>query len=288
MNRLQPTLLAFLAFIGAALANPGINREFGVIDNSDDMRTIPVKQVAAIAKEVGYQSIAVSTEKPEFIERMDAFQKAGLRVGGVSLAWTTDGKSDEFNIPFDLVLSKVRGTGALLMFAIAVKDGAQVSEERIVEQLKVRAKQAEKAGVTLAIYPHIGFRVSRFDHAHRVADAVNHPALGICFVMCHYMKQSDAADLPARLRAAKNRIFTAIINGSPVGDTKKLRFDKLVLHLDEGAFDLPAFLKLLCGELQFKGPIYVQCVNIHAPTHKTLEVSHKEWQKLKKHCRVKE
>lgn len=267
-------------------ANTGENREFGIIDNSDDMRRIPVKEVASLMKEIGFKSVAVSTEEPQFNERMNAFREASLRIGGVSLKWTTDGKSDSFNIPWDLVLSKVRGTAAIIMFGISVKDGVTVTDERIVEQLKARAKQAEKAGVILGIYPHIGFRISKFDHAHRIADAVNHSALGVCFVLCHYMKQSDEKDIPAKLRAAKARLVTAVINGSPIGNTKAMRFDRLVQHIDQGEYDLTALLDLLCGELEFRGPIYVQCINIKSPTRKTLEATHGKWQTLKRHCGV--
>lgn len=207
-------------------------------------------------------------------------------VGAVSLAWTTDGKTDSFNIPWDLVLSKVRDTGAIIMFAIGVKNGAEVTDTRIVEQLRARAKQAQEAGVTLGIYPHLGFRVSRFEHATRVAKAVDHPALGVCFVLSHYMKQSDEKDLPARLRAAKGRIVAAVINGSATGNTKAMGWDRLIQHIDQGEFDLPGLLELLCGELRFKGPVFVQCVNfnIPAPTRRTLEASYTKWQVLKRHC----
>lgn len=267
-------------------ADTGENREFGVIDNSDDMRRIPVKQVASLMKKIGYKSVAVSTEKPQWNERVKAFHDASLRIGGVSLKWTTDGKSDKFNIPWDLVISKVRDTGAIIMFGIAVKEGATVSAPRIVEQLKVRAKQARKAGVTLGIYPHLGFRVSRFEHATRVAKAVDHPSLGVCLVLSHYMKQSDEKDLPARLRAAKGRVVAAVINGSATGNTKAMGWDRLIQHIDQGEFDLPALLDLLCGELKFKGPVFVQCSSIHAPTRRTLEASYTKWQDLKRHCRV--
>ncbi len=267
-------------------AEAGEAREFGVIDNSDDMRKIPVKEVASIMKEIGYKSVAVSTYEPQFEARMKAFREASLRIGAVSLAWTTDGKSDKFNIPMDLVLSKVRDTGAIIMFGIRVEEGATVTDERIVEQLRARAKQAQEAGVTLGIYPHIGFRVSRFDHATRIADAIDHPAFGVCFVLCHYMKQSDEQDIPAKLRAAKDRIVTAVINGSPTGNTKAMRFERLVQHIDKGEFDLAGFLDLLCGELKFEGPVYVQCVNIRAPTRRTLEATYAKWQDLKRHCRV--
>ena len=217
---------------------------------------------------------------------MKAFREASLRIGAVSLAWTTDGTSDKFNIPMDLVLSKVRDTGAIIMLAIGVKDGAEVTEERIVEQLRARAKEAEKAGVILGIYPHLGFRVSRFEHATRVANAVDHPALGVCFVLSHYLKQSDERDLPARLRAAKNRLVAAVINGSATGNTKAMGWDRLIQHIDKGEFDLAGCLDLLCGELKFKGPVFVQCSNIQAPTRRTLEATCTRWQDLKRHCRV--
>lgn len=290
--RVVSLLALFLAFTSPPAgaqkpkADTGENREFGVIDNSDDMRRLPVKEVAALMKEIGYKSVAVSTEEPQFNERMKAFREASLRIGGVSLLWTTDGVSDSFNIPMDLVLSKVRDTGAIIMFGISVKDGATVTDERIVEQLSARAKEAQKAGVTLGIYPHLGMRVCRFEHGNRIAEAVDHPALGVCFVLNHYMKQSDEKDLPASVRAAKDRLVATVINGSATGNTKAMGWDRLIQHIDQGEFDLAGLLDLICGELKFKGPVFVQCVNIQAPTRSTLEATHTAWQDLKRHCRV--
>ena len=267
-------------------ADTGEDREFGVMDNSDDMRRIPVEQVASLMKEIGYKSVVVSTELPQFAARVKAYRDASLRIGGLAIAWTTDGKTDSFDIPLDLVLRELRDTGAVIMFGAMVKDGATVTDERIVEQLRARAKQAEKAGVTLSIYPHKGIRISRFDHAARIVDAVAHPGLGVSFVLCHYMKQSDEKDLPASLRAAKDHIVSVVINGSPTGNTQAMSFARLVQHIDQGEFDLAGFLDLLCGELKFKGPIFFQCINLQAPTRCTLEANYTKWQDLKRHCRV--
>jgi hypothetical protein len=100
------------------------------------------------------------------------------------------------------------------------------------------------------------------------------------------MKQSDERDIPARLRAAKDHIVSAVINGSPTGNTRAMNFDRLVQHIDQGQFDLARFLDLLCGELKFKGPIFIQCVNIQAPSRRTLQDTYTRWQQLKRHCRV--
>ncbi len=172
-----------------------------------------------------------------------------------------------------------------MMIHTHVAKGAKVTDQRIAEQLLQLAKQAEKAGVTVAIYPHVGYRLPTLEHAARVADAVDHPALGVCFNLCHYLKQNDAKDLPSKLHAAKNRIKLVTINGAVVGNTQPMDWSKLIQQINQGEFDLKKLLELICVELKFDGPIFVQCYNLKAPAKTILQETFDHWQCLKKHCR---
>ena len=189
------------------------------------------------------------------------------------------------NIPIKLVFDRLRDTGAIVMIHTHVAKGTLVTDQRIAEQLLQLAKQAEKAGVTIAIYPHVGNRLPTLDHAARVADAVDHPSLGVCFNLCHYLKQNDAKDLPSKLRAAKDRIKLVTINGAGVGNTQAMGWDKLIQQINQGEFDLEELLELICIELKFDGPIFVQCYNLKTPAKTILQETFDQWQCLKKHCR---
>ncbi len=259
--------------------------EFGVKANSDDMRQTPTTQLASMMKEIGYTSVAISCKPEQFDGMIKAYRDVGIRVGAVFVGWTTDGESVSFNIPINLVFDRLRDTGAIVMIHTHVAKGARVTDQRIAEQLLQLAKQAEKAGVTIAIYPHVGNLLSTFEHAARVADAVDHPSLGVCFNLCHYLKQNDAKDLPSKLRAAKDRIKLVTINGAGVGNTQSMGWSKLIQQINQGEFDLRELLELICVKLEFDGPIFVQCYNLKAPARTILQETFKQWQCLKKHCR---
>lgn len=260
--------------------------EFGVMANSDDMRRMPVAQLASAMKEIGYASVALSDKKHKRLDgMMKACRDAGLRVGAVCVRAKTDGESVSFNVPIDWMFDRLRNTDAVVMLVIKVAEGAKVTDQRVAEQLLPLAKQAEKAGVTIAIYPHFGDWLSTFEHAARIADAVDHPSLGVCFNLSHYLKQNDARDLPSKLRAAKDRIMLVTIHGSAVGNTQSMGWDKLIQQIDQGEFDLKELLDLICVELKFDGPIFVQCYNLKAPTRTILQDTFDCWQCLKKHCR---
>jgi len=214
-----------------------------------------------------------------------AYRDAGIRVGAVYVGWTTDGESAAFRIPIKLVFDRLRDTSAVVMIHTHVAKGAKVTDQRIAEQLLPLAKQAEKAGVTIAIYPHVGCRLSTLEHAARIADAVDHPSLGVCFNLCHYLKQNHARDLPSKLRAAKDRIKLVTINGADVGNTQSMGWSKLIQPINQGEFDLEKLLELICVKLKFDGPIFVQCYNLKAPARTIFQDTFDRWQDLKKHCR---
>lgn len=278
--------LLSLFMVGQSVRAAATKRpEFGIMPNSDTMRQTPTVQIASIMKEIGYANVALSCQPRQFDEKMKAYRDAGLRVGAVYVGWTTDGRSASLNIPIDKVFEHLRNSGAVVMIHTSAAPGVKVTDKRIAEQLLPLAKQAQKAGVTIAIYPHFGNLLPTIESAIRVANAVDHPSLGVCFNLCHFLKQHDAADLPAKVRAAKDRIKLVTINGAAVGNTQAMSWDKLIQQIDQGEFDLAKLLELVYGELKFDGPIFVQCYNLKAPSRTILQNTFDRWQDLKKHCR---
>ncbi len=277
------TLIASCGWAGetATSADKTKPRVFGIMPNSDAMRRTPAAQLASTMKAIGYTNVALSCTPKQFDSRVKTYRNAGIQVGAVYVGWTTDGKSSSCNIPLNTVFDRLRDTSAIVMLHTHVAKGAKADEQQIAVQLKQLARQAEKAGVTVAIYPHVGFRLATLEQATRVADAIDHPSLGVCFNLCHFLKQNDARDLPAKLRAAKHRIKLVTINGAGVGDTRSMGWDKLIQPINHGDFDLKTLLDLICIQLQFKGPIFVQCYNLKAPARTILQETFDKWQHLK-------
>ena len=260
------------------------SREFGVMTNSLDMRRKPAATVASIMKKIGYSSVAISCKPEQFDEAIKAYRKAGIRVGAVYVALTTDGKSVSFNIPIESVFEQLRDTGAVVMIHTHAAKGVTVSDDRLAEQFLALAKKAEKAGVTIAIYPHVGYRLTTLEAAVRIADKVNHPSLGVCFTLCHYLRQNDARDLPRKLRAARNRLKLVTINGSATGNTRAMQWNMLIQPIDQGDFDLERLMELLGVDLKYNGPIFVQCYKLKAPARTILQDTFNRWRELRRHC----
>lgn len=265
-----------------AIAGKAKPRVFGIMPNSDDMRRTPATQLASTMKTIGYTNVAISCAPEQFDSMVKAYRDAGIQVGAVYVGWTTDGKSGSFNIPINTVFDRLRDTDAIVMLHTHVAKGAKADDQQIVGQLKQLARQAKRAGVTVAIYPHFGFRLATLEQATRIANAVDHPSLGVCFNLCHFLKQNDARELPAQLRAAKHRIKLVTINGAGEGDTQSMGWDKLIQPINHGEFDLEKLLELVCVQLQFKGPIFVQCYNLKAPARTILQETFDQWQYLKR------
>jgi sugar phosphate isomerase/epimerase len=249
------------------------------------MRRRPAAEVAAMMKKIGYKSVALSCKPEQFDGMVKAYREAGLRVGAVYVGWTTDGKSVSFNIPIEKVFSRLRGSGAVVMLHVHAAKGTKADDRRIAEQLLPLAKKAKKAGVTIALYPHVGYRVATLEQAVRIADGVRHPSLGVCFNLCHYLRQNDARDLPKKLRKAKGRLKLVTINGSDVGKTQTMDWKRLIRPINRSEFNLGTLLELICGELNFDGPIIVQCYNLKAPARTILQETFDRWKTLSKHCR---
>ncbi len=280
-------LLLVIVSAGQLLQNnaTAASPQFGIMPNSDDMRRTPPAKIAAMMKEIGCKNVAISCQPDELDTMIKAYRDAGIRVGAVYVGWSTDGESASFNIPIEKVFDHLRDTGAVVMIHTSVARGKKVGEKKIAELLLPLAKQAQKAGVTVAIYPHVGNLLPTIEIATSIADTVDHPSLGVCFNLCHFLKQHDAADIPAKVRAARHRLKLVTINGAAVGDTRAMSWDKLIQQLNQGQFDLTKLLELVCGELKFDGPIFVQCYNLKAPSRTIMQDTFDRWQELKKHCR---
>ena len=259
-------------------------REFGVMANSNNMRAIPVADVAQAAGEIGYEYVALSCGAAQLAGQVQAFRDEGIEIGAIYVGWSTDGETVQFNIPIDEVFAHLEGTGGVVMIHTSIPGGEPVSDERIAELMLPLAEKAEAAGLTIAIYPHVANRLETLAQATAVADLVDNPSLGVCFNLCHYLKQNDPEDLPDSLRAAAHRIKLTSINGADVGDTQSMGWERLIQQLNQGDFDLEELLTLLCGELEFDGPFYVQCYNLKAPSRTILQETWDRWQELRGCC----
>lgn len=277
-----PTLLLTIGGLltcQASAAGP----EFGVLTTTQEMRLMPPVELAGLLRETGYLSVGAICSPQQLAEWTEVFRKNGLRIGAVYIKTIVRPEGCEFEIPLDDVFQLLSGTNAVIMLNIH-EAGTKVENSLIARHLRPWAEKAEKAEVQLAIYPHVGFRVARDEEAITIATLVDHPRFGVCFNLCHFLKQHDMAELRPTLEKARPYLKMLTINGSAVGDTQTMNWDKLIQPLDQGEFDLPGFLHTVYCELGYRGPCYVQCYGLTVPAKELLERTKRAWEKMLPSC----
>ncbi|HOP76794.1 MAG: TIM barrel protein [Thermogutta sp.] len=257
--------------------------EFGVLTTTQEMRQMPPAVLAALLRETGYQSVGAICLAQQLPEWVETFRRKDLRVGNVYIKTIVKPDACEFECPLDDVFKALEGSNAVVMLNIH-EAGTPVDNAVIAQHLRPWAEKAAKAGVQLAIYPHVGFRVAKDEDALAIAKTVNHPHFGVCFNLCHFLKQHEMRELRPTLEKGLPYLKMVTINGSAIGDTQNMNWDKLIQPLDEGEFDLSAFLHTLYCELGYRGPCYVQCYGLTVPAKELLERTLTAWKQIMPRC----
>jgi sugar phosphate isomerase/epimerase len=130
-------------------------------------------------------------------------------------------------------------------------------DKRCVELLRELAALAKPHGVKIGIYHHVGFWAERFRDAVRVARKVKRENVGAVFNLCHYLRTAGPETLESELRAAFPHLMLASINGADRGDTRNMKWDRLIQPLGDGSFDVGRVLTVL-KQQQYRGPIGLQ------------------------------
>ena len=71
---------------------------------------------------------------------------------------------------------------------------------------------ADEHGVEVALYPHHGSWLERVEDAQRLLDQNDHPHLGLCFNLCHWLRNHGDVD-PAQTLAGLSIVVTGTITG---------------------------------------------------------------------------
>lgn len=161
------------------------------------------------------------------------------------------------------------------MLWLALRDGgaatdADAAAARLLTEL---LRDADATGVEIALYPHHGFWLAGHDHALRWCEKLDHPRLGLCFNLCHFLRESESCDPAPLLRRCGARLFAVTLNGAACTGQD---WATLIQPLGLGDFDLRALLGTL-DDLSYRGPFALQGFGITAPTRRHLEQSMAAW-----------
>ncbi|MDO8540287.1 MAG: sugar phosphate isomerase/epimerase family protein [Opitutaceae bacterium] len=241
--------------------------------------------VVPLLKELGYAGLGgAAGDRP----MAEALKQAGLKFfnGYLTLALHPDRPAldDKLRAQLDamkgfdtvlwLAVSKLQREGAPPMSRSGANDNI------VAARLKEIADYAKARGVKVALYPHTGQYLAHFEDAIQMAERLNHPAVGVTFNLCHWLKVEGSERDPAPLlKAALPRLMFVTINGADTGDTKAMNWTRLILPLGEGSYDVGAFLRKVRAA-GYTGPIGFQGYGIKAPPREVLAKTMEAWKRM--------
>lgn len=263
--RLSALLLACLA---VARGNPFFAMDTGI-------RGEPA-EVARTLHDLGYDGMGgsgLSAKAPRV-----ALEKKGLRLWTVYQTLKFEPGKPALTPELRALIGELEGHDATLWIAISEVAGAH--DETAVAALREIAESAAAAGVKVSLYPHAGFWLERFEHAARIAVAVNRKNTGITFNLCHWLKvEGDADPLPSIAKEVARLQFVTV-NGTESGDTRAMGWDRLIQPLGQGTYDVAAFLRRLQEEVKWRGPVGLQAFGIPGDSQENLRRSMAAWREM--------
>lgn len=262
-------LLHAFSSLSARAAQP---RSFYAFDNG--VSAVPtLGEKAALLKKLGYDGIGWRPgQSAEMLAQLDRLElKMGNTYVVLSATETT------CPVPAEVVaeIEALKGRDTVVSLAINGKS----NDEIVIPAIHRISAVAERCGLKVALYGHFGFYTDTDAKILRLAKLADRPNLGVGFNLCHFLIQTDESELEKTLRDAAPMLHFVSINGADSGDTRKMKWDRLIQPLGQGSFDNRKLLRLL-DQIGYRGPVGLQCYNLKAPPTEHLAISIKAWQAL--------
>ncbi len=214
---------------------------------------------------------------PQMLEALDAH---GLKLYALYVPCNIDPDQPKYSpkLPEAIEALKGRRDSHIWLTVHSKKHRPQSTEgdDRAVQIIRELAGLCEASGIKIAMYPHAGFYVERVEDAVRLARKVDRPNVGVTFNLCHWLKVDGPKDLRKKLELARPHLLIVTLNGA---DRDGKTWKELIQPLDRGTFDNAELLRIL-RELEFRGPIGLQCYAVPGDKEENLRRSMKAWKKL--------
>jgi len=253
-----------------------IKYPFFILNNGTGRGKLPPAEQAKLLKDFGCDGLSYSstTGVKELLAALDA---QGVKMFANYLSVNVGANKPKYDPALPAAITAMAGRDTFVwLYVVGAKAGDKAAEARAVEVVREVADLAAKAKLRVALYPHTGFFVERFDHALALAKKVGRDNVGVTFNLCHFLQVQGKDDITAALKKAGDRLFLVSINGADVGGTG---WKALIQTLDKGTFDNGKLLKTL-RELNYRGPIGLQCYGIGGDLRQNLKNSMAAWKKL--------
>lgn len=159
---------------------------------------------------------------------------------------------------------------------LAVKGSGPGAGERALQACRRVADLAAAANLRVALYPHYGFYLAKFNDTVRLAEEAQRSNLGVTFNLCHELRSGFGTDVPAQIQRALPRLYAVTINGA---DRNGQDWSTLIQPLGRGDFDIAGLVRMLV-ETGYRGPFGLQCYGIREDPLKYLPESMKAWREI--------
>ena len=277
--------LFFLSGVAAWVSDVACAAEANPFFAMNTIAKGPPEVVVPLLKNLGYAGLGGAAGDRAMAE---ALQRAGLKFFNGYATITLRADAGGVTKALAAQIEAMRGLDTVLWLAInkverlgPVTDAHYPrNEEAIPARLKEIADYAAARGVKVSLYPHTGHYFQHFEDAIKMVERVNHPALGVTFNLCHWLKvEGSARDPMPLLKAALPRLMFVTINGADAGDTKTMAWNRLIQPLGEGSYDVAAFVRELRA-LGYTGPIGFQGYGIKAESRDVLAKTMAAWRRM--------
>jgi len=242
-----------------------------------DAHGLSPEEQAKMLKELGYAGIGWGkTRISEMLKKLDVY---GLKMFSIYVAADVDPDKPAYDPALKEAIEQLKGHDTVIWLQVNGGTPSMAdSDERAVSILREIVEAAEKSGLRVALYPHVGAYVARIEDGIRLVKKVDRKNLGVCFNLCHFLKLDDEKNIESRLKEALPCLFAVNINGADSGNTREMDWGRLIQPLDRGTFDVRRMLATL-DQLGYAGPIGLQCFGIPGDCRENLERSMSAWRR---------
>jgi sugar phosphate isomerase/epimerase len=265
-----------LAALMAAGAAGAAEWEFFAFDNGAGRGTWPPEKQAATLKSLGYDGCSYNYTNNKDLETwIRVYREAGLKIYGLYFPVAPE-KTPAWNPAIDEAISMLKGSETVLWITVPAPKTMPVAEydQAVTKTLRTFGDLAQGAGLKIAIYAHAGCHAASAADSLRIARMVGHPAVRPSYNLCHEFLTGNGDKAMETLRAVAPEALRVSINGVDPADRKRY-----ILTLDEGSFDIAAFLAEL-KRLGYRGPVGHQFYNIPGEPEVNLKKAMEAWRKV--------
>lgn len=234
---------------------------------------------AELLAELGYDGIGSASfpGTAGFDAMFSAYQSRGLKVFSFYTGGSVDKNGGKPADGLYEAIPKLKNRGVVLELFLQGNRKMDLDEEA-VEWIREVAEKAAESELEIALYPHTGFYIETIGDAVRIARKVDRENVGVMFNLCHFLKIEPEADLKTTLMEAQPFLRQVSISGADEGGRD---WKSLIQPVGQGTYDVAPVIRIL-EELEFNGPVGVQCYNIQGAPEDFLKQTFEAWEKLTK------